>query len=202
MFAATTTVAVEVGITGLMMSILTAALLALAFIVADRLLDAFRKKGVLLHVRDRTLARLADQCNNGAQIAGRFGRMYFTVYNPVYIIDIQGIANIVAHNSVVYAAIRAGFWDAKTQVGINAFIVNCPSATSAIARDPSLGTPSRKAVLILSAARGSFFASFFGGGIDVEYSAMPGIPRTFDKSVVTCYGERVERGKYIKVPLP
>jgi len=57
-----------------------------------------------------------------------------------------------------------------------------------------------QAVLILSAARGSFFAPFFGGGIDVEYSAMPGV-RIADKSVVTCFGERVERGKYIKVPL-
>ncbi len=197
----TTSVTVGIGISELIGSILLAATIALGMIIVDRLLDAFRKKGVLLHVRDKTLVRLADQCNNGAQIAGRFGRMYFTVYNPVNFIDIQAIANIVAHNSVVYAAIRAGLWDAKTQVGINAFIVNCPSATSAIARDPSLGTPSRKAVLILSAARGSFFASFFGGGIDVEYSAMPGIPRTFDKSVVTCYGERVERWKYIKVPL-
>ena len=166
-------------------------------IIVDRLLDALAKRSIIIHVRDKTLVRLAKRFNKGALLTPNSSKMYFT---PVSFAPMN-LINMAVFQGGVAGLIKTGAWDSNTQRGINSFITGCPSAVAGIAADPSLGVPSREPVLIVSAPIGSVFASMFGGGIAVsyEFSGWHWL-RSFSKSMVTLPGEYVQSGNYKLVP--
>ena len=186
-----------IGILVNLQALSAAAAITAGIYIVDRLADALAKRSIIIHVRDKTLVRLAKRFNMGTLLTPNSSKMYFT---PVSFAPMN-LINMAMFQGGIAGLIKMGAWDLKTQLGINAFIAGCPSAVAGIAADPSLGVPSREPVLIVSAPIGSIFASMFGGGIAVsyEYSGWHWL-RFFSKSMVTLPGEYVQSGKYKLMP--
>ena len=193
-----------VGVGTILLAAILAAIIVLLLVkLLDMVGDLVRKRGLLFHVRDKALVRLAKRYNGGTLLAGTGAVMYFTHFNIApWILDVQGLANIILMQGGIATRIRMGWWDSRTHAGIAKFAVGCPAAAAAIAANPSLGTPTRQPVLIVSAARESWYASYFGGGIDVAYEVptLYLIPRLGIKSVITIPPEKVPAGKYRNIP--